>query len=69
MVTLIENRMSFNRDALIRLYNRMAELKDELRWGSKRKLEDALEDWQKQDKLYYSELLETMRDLYNIEKI
>ncbi|UCD44721.1 MAG: hypothetical protein JSV27_11510 [Candidatus Bathyarchaeota archaeon] len=61
--------MSFNRDALVRLYNRMFDLKRELRWGAKRKLEDALKDWQKEDRLRYSELLETMRSLYNIEKI
>jgi len=47
----------------------MVDLKKELRWGSKRKLEDALKEWQKEDKLRYSRLLETVRPLYNIEKI
>ena len=61
--------MSFNRDALIRLYNRMVSVKEELRWGSKKKLEDALKDWQKEDKHLYSELFETMRNLYDLEKI
>ena len=61
--------MSFNRDALIRLYNRMVDLKGDLRWGSKRKLEDALKDWHKEDKLRYSGLVEAMRSLYDIENI
>ena len=67
--TLKENRLSFNRDALIRLYNRMVDLEGDLRWGSKRKLEDALKDWHKEDKFLYSGLADAMRPLYNIEKI
>jgi hypothetical protein len=47
----------------------MVSVKEELRWGSKKKLEDALKDWQKEDKHLYSELFETMRNLYDLEKI
>jgi hypothetical protein len=46
----------------------MVDLKGELRWGSKRKLEDALKDWHKEDKLLYSGLVDAMRPLYDIEK-
>jgi hypothetical protein len=45
----------------------MLAVKDKLRWGSKKRLEEALNDWQKEDRLLFSQLKETMRSLTNIE--
>lgn len=61
--------MSFDRAALIRLYNSMLTVKGKLRWGSKKRLEEALKDWQQEDRLIFSQLREVMRPLINIEKI
>jgi len=61
--------MSFNRSQLILLFNRMLKVKEKLRWGSKKRLEEALIDWQKEDRLLFSQLHEAMRPLSNIEEI
>jgi len=61
--------MSFDRRQLINLFNRMLRVKDELRWGSKKRLEEALYDWKKEDRLLFSQLKDVMRTLTNIEKI
>ena len=61
--------MSFDRRQLISLFNRMLRVKDELRWGSKKRLEEALDDWKKEDRLLFSQLKDVMRTLTNIEKI
>jgi hypothetical protein len=61
--------MSFDRSQLIRLFNRMLRLKERLRWGSKKRLEEALDDWQKEDRLLFSQLKDAMRSLSDIEKI
>ena len=47
----------------------MLKVKDELRWGSKKRLEEALDDWKKEDRLLFSQLKEVMRTLTNIENI
>lgn len=63
------NYMSFDRNQLIRLFNRMLKVKERLRWGSKKRLEEALNDWQQEDRLLFSQLIEAMRSLTDIEKI
>jgi hypothetical protein len=47
----------------------MLKVKEKLRWGSKKRLEEALIDWQKEDRLLFSQLHEAMRPLSNIEEI
>jgi len=47
----------------------MLKVKEKLRWGSKKKLEEALNDWQQEDRLLFSQLKEAMRSLTNIENI
>ncbi len=61
--------MSFDRKQLISLFNRMSNVKDKLRWGSKKRLEEALNDWQKEDRRLFSQLKEATRSLINIENI
>jgi hypothetical protein len=47
----------------------MLKVKERLRWGSKKRLEEALNDWQQEDRLLFSQLKEAMRFLSDIEKI
>lgn len=61
--------MSFDKDALRRLYEAMMSLRDSLGWRSKMKLDTALKEWQQEDRLFYSRLKEAMLELYNIERI
>jgi len=61
--------MSFDRSQLINLYNRMLKVREKLRWGSKKRLEEALKEWQQEDRLIFSQLKEAMRSLTNIENI
>ena len=61
--------MSFDRSQLISLFNRMLNVKDKLLWGSKKRHEGALNDWQYEDRLLFSQLKEVMRTLTNIENI
>ena len=61
--------MSFDRNQLTRLFDRMLKVKERLRWGAKKKLEEALNDWQKEDRLFLSQLKDAMRPLTDIEKI
>ena len=61
--------MSFDRNQLTRLFDRMLKVKERLRWGSKKRLKEALNDWQKEDRLFLSQLKEAMRPLTDIEKI
>lgn len=60
--------MSYDRDSLIRLFDKMDALKDEIGWGSKNKLDKALKEWRREDRLQYSLLREAMTSLDNIEK-
>jgi hypothetical protein len=61
--------MTFDRSQLIRLFDQMLRVKEKLRWGSKKRLEEALNDWQNEDRLLFSQLREAMRPLTNIENI
>jgi hypothetical protein len=61
--------MSFDRSQLISLFNRMLKVREKLRWGSKKRLEEALNEWQQEDRLIFSQLKEAMRSLTNIEII
>jgi len=61
--------MSFDRSQLINLFNRMLKVREKLRWGSKKRLEEALNEWQQEDRLIFSQLKEAMRSLTNIENI
>jgi len=63
------NYMSFDRSQLASLFNQMLKVKERLRWGSKKRLEEALNDWQQEDRLLFSQLKEAMRPLTNIENI
>ena len=60
-------RLSFDRDSLVRLFNKIVALKDEVGFFSKRKLDRALKEWQKEDRLLYSLLREIMTNIDNIE--
>ena len=61
--------MSYDRNSLIRLYERMLALKDGIGWVSKRKLVNTLEEWKREDRIQYSTLRDVMRKIENIEKI
>ena len=61
--------MSYDKDALHRLYEAMMSLRNSLGWRSKKKLDTALMEWQHEDRLFYSRLKEAMLELYNIERI
>jgi len=60
--------LSYDKDSLIRLFNMMAELKEGVGWVSKGRIDDALKEWSREDRLQYSLLMEAMSDLENIEK-
>jgi hypothetical protein len=60
--------LSYDKDSLIRLFNRMAELREGAGWVSKGRIDDALKEWSREDRLQYSLLMEAMSDLENIEK-
>ena len=61
--------MSYDRNSLIRLYDRIAALKNGIGWVSKRKLNNTLKEWKREDSLDYSTLRDVMRKIENIEKI
>ena len=61
--------MSYDRDSLIRLFNRVVALKKGIGWVSKRKLDDALREWSREDRLHYSTLMESLNRLDNIERM
>ncbi len=61
--------MSYDRTSLIRLYDRIAALKNGFGWVSKRKLNNTLEDWKREDSHYYSTLRDVMRKIENVEKL
>ncbi len=62
-------KMSYDRNSLIRLYDRIAALKNGIGWVSKRKLVNTLEEWKREDSHYYSSLRDVMRNIENVEKI
>ena len=61
--------MSYDRDSLTRLFNRVVSLKKGIGWVSKRKLDDALREWSREDRLHYSTLMESLNRLDNIERM
>ena len=61
--------MSYDRNSLIRLYDKIEALKSGIGWVSKRRLDQTLESWKREDSLHYSTLREIMRNLENVEKI
>lgn len=61
--------MSYDRYSLIRLFDRMIALKNEIGWGAKKKLDNALKEWRREDIIRYSNLKDIMRKFDNIEKI
>jgi hypothetical protein len=61
--------ISYDRTSLTRLYERIADLKNGIGWISKRKLDNTLEEWKREDSRLYSTLREAMRNFENIEKI
>jgi len=61
--------LSYDRDSLIRLFNRVVALKKGIGWVSKRKLDDALREWSREDRLHYSTLMESLNRLDNIERM
>ena len=60
--------MSLARTSLIKLYNAITNLKKEFWWSPKKKLDSALKKWQKEDRERYTQLIETMRTLDNMEE-
>ncbi len=61
--------MSYDRNSLIRLYDRIEALKSGIGWVSKRKLDKTLVEWKREDSRYYSTLRDIMRNIENVEKI
>ena len=61
--------MSFDKDSLISLFNRMVDLRRGLGWVSKKKIDDTLKDWRREDRLHYSLLMSALNDLDNIESL
>ena len=62
-------KRSYDRNSLIRLYERIEALKNGVGWVSKRKLNITLAEWKREDSHNYSTLRDIMRDLENVEKI
>lgn len=61
--------MSFDKDSLISLFNRMVDLRRGLGWVSKKKIDDTLKEWRREDRLHYSILMSALSDLDNIESL
>jgi len=62
-------KMSYDRNSLIRLYDRIEALKSGIGWVSKRKLDKTLVEWKREDSINYSILRDIMRNIENVEKI
>ena len=62
-------KMSYDRNSLIRLYDRIAALKNGLGWVSKRQLNNTLKEWKREDSHYYSTLRDVMIKIENVEKL
>jgi uncharacterized protein YhfF len=60
--------MSYDRDSLIKLFDKMLEVREKL-FFQKGTLDSALKEWQKEDRLTYSMLREALRELDDIEII
>jgi hypothetical protein len=53
----------------MRLYERIADLKNGIGWVSKKKIDNTLEEWKREDSLLYSTIRDVMINIENIEKI
>ncbi len=62
-------KVSYDRNSLIRLYEKIEALKSGIGWVSKRKLDKTLNEWKREDSLQYSTLRDIMINIENIEKI
>lgn len=60
--------MSYDRDSLIKLFDKMLEVREKLIL-QKGTLDSALKEWQKEDRLVYSGLREALRELDDVENI
>jgi hypothetical protein len=60
---------SYDRTSLIRLYEQIEALKNGIGWVSKRKINQTLDKWKREDSRNYSNLRNVMRKIENIEKI
>jgi len=58
--------MSYDRDSLIKLFDKMLEVREKL-FLQRGTLDSALKEWQKEDRLTYSRLREAMRGLDDVE--
>ena len=58
--------MSYDRDSLIKLFDKMLEVRNKL-FLQKGTLDSALKEWQKEDRLVYSRLREALRNLDDVE--
>jgi hypothetical protein len=61
--------ISYDRTSLMRLYERIADLKNGIGWVSKKKIDNTLEEWKREDSLLYSTIRDVMINIENIEKI
>jgi hypothetical protein len=58
--------MTYDRDSLIKLFDKMLEVRNKL-FLQKGTLDSALKEWQKEDRLIYSRLREALRNLDDVE--
>jgi hypothetical protein len=61
--------MTYDKDSLIRLFDRMVALRRGLGWVSKKKIDETLKEWRREDRLHYSILMSALSDLDNIESL
>ena len=60
--------MSYDRNSLIKLFDKMLEVREKL-FLQKVTFDSALKEWQKEDRLAYSMLREALRELDDVEII
>jgi len=60
--------MSYDKNSLIRLFEKVSGLRDGIGWVSKKKIDEALKEWTREDRLQYSQLMEALSGLENIER-
>jgi len=60
--------MSYDKNSLIRLFDKVSELREGIGWISKKKIDETLKEWTREDRLQYSQLMEALSGLENIER-
>jgi len=60
--------MSYDKNSLIRLFDKVSELREGIGWISKKKIDETLKEWTHEDRLQYSQLMEALSGLENIER-